>query len=158
MLYNYFTDDHIMQNEDHRYNAKNSGLKTIATLSRRLLLQTCIYIYGVSSGVFSQNISSNNAGCSADPDDVMTWRRFPHNWNIVRGNPSVTGDSPHKGRVMRSIDVAFVASLKSMLNKQSSCRGNETICRPYDVTQMRDDNISLKKNLWFGATRLISEI
>ena len=44
--------------------------------------------------------------------DVMTWRRFPHHWPIVRGINRWPADSPHKRSAMWSFGV-FLAVPRS---------------------------------------------
>ena len=50
-------------------------------------------------------------------NDVMTEKRFPYYWPLMRSIHQWLVDFPHKGPVMW----CFVASLKTILNKQSSC-------------------------------------
>ena len=42
-------------------------------------------------------------------EDVVAWKRFPHNWPFVNGMHRFTVDSSHKGLSMRSFYVFFVA-------------------------------------------------
>ena len=42
------------------------------------------------------------------------------------GEPTVTGDSPHKGPLMSSFGVSFDINLNKLLDEQPSCRLSET--------------------------------
>ena len=71
------------------------------------------------------------------------WRMYPQVGDketpsvfltICEGNPPV--DSPHKGSVMRSLDIFIVVKRSKLLTKQPSCRWLETPWRSSDVTSM----------------------
>ena len=66
---------------------------------------------------------------------IMTsWHEtlFIYYWPFVWGIHRLPVDSLHKGSVMRSFDVSFVAILNKLLNKHWTCRW-----RPSDFTEMK---------------------
>ena len=52
---------------------------------------------------------------------IMTWKHFMHQWPFVRGFHWSPVESPHKGLVMWSFDVFFIAILNKLLNIQPRC-------------------------------------
>ena len=55
---------------------------------------------------------------------------------LCEGTPSVTGDSRHKGPVMRSFGIYFIVRQIDQLDKQSSCRWFEAASRRCEATVM----------------------
>ena len=70
-------------------------------------------------------------------NDVITFKRFPHNWPLCERNPLVTGGFPSQRPVTRTFEVSFDVSLNKLLDKQLSSWWLETPRRSFVVTMYR---------------------
>ena len=83
--------------------------KLLAKQAQDMWRMQCPPIIG-GDGSCLWDIRCRAEGLGTD-NDVMTWKCFPHYWPFVRGIHPFLMDSPHKGPVIRGVDVFFVINL-----------------------------------------------
>ena len=69
-------------------------------------------------------------------DEVMTWKRVPHSWPIVRGFYHLPFDSCFKSPVVLGFGVSHVIRWNKLLNNQLDWRWFVTPWRSIDITVM----------------------